>query len=215
MTADRLKVFVVDDHTIFRSGIRSELSQEVWIAGDAGTVAVAVEGITAAAPAVVLLDVHLPDGGGVAVIDGVRRAGNTTTEFLAVSASDAAADVVAIIRAGARGYVTKTVDPDELVTAIRRVAAGDAYFSAQLAGYVLDAFAAIPVVQVDAELGELTAREREVLQHLARGYTYAEIADRLTISPRTVETHTSNVLRKLQLANRHELSRWASERNIS
>ena len=212
---ERLKVYVVDDHRIFRAGLRSEIADRAWIVGDAGTVAEAVEGIVATTPRVVLLDVHLPDGGGAAVIEGVRRAGEEAVEFLALSASDSAADVVAIIRAGARGYVTKTVDADELVTAVRRVAAGDAYFSPQLAGYVLDAFASIPVVQVDSELGQLTPREREVLQHLARGWTYAEIAESLVISVRTVETHASNVLRKLQLSNRHELSRWAAERNIT
>ena len=202
---ERLKVYVVDDHRIFRSGLRAEIAQSLWIAGEAGTVAEAIEGIVDARPAVVLLDVHLPDGGGAAVIEGV----------LALSASDSADDVVAIIRAGARGYVTKTVASDELVMAVRRIAAGDAYFSPQLAGYVLDAFAAIPVVQVDAELGQLTPREREVLQHLARGYTYAEIGETLVIAVKTVETHASNVLRKLQLSNRHELSRWAAERNIT
>lgn len=212
---ERLKVFVVDDHRIFRSGLRAEIASALWIAGEAGTVQKAVEGILAGTPDVVLLDVHLPDGGGAAVIEGVRSGGNERTEFLALSASDSAEDVVAIIRAGARGYVTKTVAADELVTAVRRVAAGDAYFSPQLAGYVLDAFAAIPVVQVDEELGQLTPREREVLQHLARGYTYAEIGKQLVISVKTVETHASNVLRKLHLPNRHELSRWAAERNIT
>ncbi|MGI9018909.1 MAG: LuxR C-terminal-related transcriptional regulator [Euzebya sp.] len=212
---DRLKVFVVDDHTIFRSGLRAEIAQSVWIAGEAGTVAEAVDGIIQSDPAVVLLDVHLPDGGGGAVIEGVRRAGNADVEFLALSASDSADDVVAIIRAGARGYVTKTVASKELVTAIGRVSQGDAYFSPQLAGYVLDAFAKIPVVQIDEELGQLTKREREVLQHLARGYTYAEIAETLVISIKTVETHASNVLRKLQLSSRHELSRWAADRNIT
>ncbi len=213
--SERLKVVVVDDHRIFRSGLRSEIARDVWIAAEAGTVAEAVTAILDSRPEVVLLDVHMPDGGGAAVIEGVRRGGADDVEFLALSASDAADDVVAIIRAGARGYVTKTVPPEELVAAIRRIAAGDAYFSPQLAGYVLDAFAAIPVVQVDAELGQLTPREREVLQHLARGYTYAEIAEQLVISPKTVETHASNVLRKLQLSNRHELSRWAAERNIT
>lgn len=213
--SQRTTVFVVDDHSMVRSGIRTEIADRVRIVGDAGTVGEAVAGIAAACPAVVLLDVHMPDGGGAAVIRGVRDAGVEAVHFLALSASDAADDVVAIIRAGARGYVTKTVSADELVAAIRRVAAGDAAFSPQLAGYVLDAFAAIPVGQVDDDLAQLTAREREVLQHLARGYTYAEIADRLVISPRTVETHASNVLRKLQLPNRHQLSRWAAERGIT
>src|SRR5690606_11998009 len=184
-----------------------------WICGEAGTVDEAIEGILASRPQVVLLDVHLPDGGGQAVITGVRERGGDTA-FLGLSASDSADDVVDLIRAGARGYVTKTVPPEELVAAIRRVAAGDAAFSPQLAGYVLDAFAAIPVVQVDSEFAQLTPREREVLQHIARGYTYAEIAEALVISVKTVETHVSHVLRKLQLTNRHELSRWAAERNI-
>jgi DNA-binding NarL/FixJ family response regulator len=210
---ERLKVYVVDDHAMFRAGIRSEIADRVWIAGDAGTVAGAIAGILDTGPHVVLLDVHLPDGGGRAVIEGVR-AGDGTVQFLALSASDAAEDVIDIIRAGARGYVTKTVSADELVDAIRRVADGDAVFSPKLAGFVLDAFAAIPVAQISSELDELTPREREVLQHVARGYTYKEIAEQLFISVKTVETHVSAVLRKLQLRNRHELSRWAAERNI-
>ncbi len=210
---ERLKVYVVDDHRIFRSGLRAEIADRVWICGEAGSVDEAIEGILATRPQVVLLDVHLPDGGGQAVIAGVRERGGEAA-FLGLSASDSAEDVVDLIRAGARGYVTKTVPPEELVAAIRRVAAGDAAFSPQLAGYVLDAFAAIPVVQVDSELAQLTPREREVLQHIARGYTYAEIAEALVISVKTVETHVSHVLRKLQLTNRHELSRWAAERNI-
>ena len=210
---ERLKVYVVDDHAMFRAGIRSEIADRVWICGDAGTVAEAVEAILANPPQVVLLDVHIPDGGGRAVIEGVH-AENEDVQFLALSASDAAEDVIDIIRAGARGYVTKTVSADELVDAIRRVADGDAVFSPKLAGFVLDAFAAIPVAQIDSELDQLTAREREVLQHVARGYTYKEIAEQLFISVKTVETHVSAVLRKLQLRNRHELSRWAAERNI-
>ena len=211
---ERLKVFVVDDHAMFRAGIRSEIADRVWIAGDAGTVDEAVEGILSAQPQVVLLDVHMPDGGGRAVLERVR-AKNTDVQFLALSASDAAEDVIDIIRAGARGYVTKTVSADELVDAIRRVAGGDAVFSPQLAGFVLDAFAAIPVAQIDSDLDQLTAREREVLQHVARGYTYKEIGEQLYISVKTVETHVSAVLRKLQLDNRHQLSRWAAERNIT
>ncbi|MPZ71966.1 MAG: response regulator [Nitriliruptorales bacterium] len=210
---ERLKVFVVDDHAMFRAGIRSEIADRVWIAGDAGSVDEAVEGIIDTAPQVVLLDVHMPDGGGRTVLERVRER-NDTVQFLALSASDAAEDVIDIIRAGARGYVTKTVSADELVDAIRRVADGDAVFSPKLAGFVLDAFASIPVAQVDSDLAELTAREREVLQHVARGYTYREIAERLYISVKTVETHVSSVLRKLQLSNRHELSRWAADRNI-
>ena len=210
---ERLKVFVVDDHAMFRAGIRSEIANRVWIAGDAGTVDEAVAGILDTAPQVVLLDVHMPDGGGRTVLERVRER-NETVQFLALSASDAAEDVIDIIRAGARGYVTKTVSADELVDAVRRVADGDAVFSPKLAGFVLDAFSSIPVAQVDSDLAELTAREREVLQHVARGYTYREIAERLFISIKTVETHVSAVLRKLQLSNRHELSRWAADRNI-
>ena len=211
---ERLKVFVVDDHAMFRAGIRSEIADRVWIAGDAGTVDEAVEGVLTAKPQVVLLDVHMPDGGGRAVLERVR-AKDTEVQFLALSASDAAEDVIDIIRAGARGYVTKTVSADELVDAIRRVASGDAVFSPQLAGFVLDAFAAIPVAQIDSDLDQLTGREREVLQHVARGYTYKEIGEQLYISVKTVETHVSAVLRKLQLDNRHQLSRWAAERNIT
>ena len=211
--SERLKVFVVDDHGMFRAGIRSEIADRVWIAGDAGTVDEAVEQILATKPQVVLLDVHMPDGGGRAVLERVRKS-NEDVQFLALSASDAAEDVIDIIRAGARGYVTKTVSANELVDAIRRVADGDAVFSSKLAGFVLDAFSSIPVAQVDSDLDQLTAREREVLQHVARGYTYKEIAERLFISVKTVETHVSAVLRKLQLDNRHQLSKWAAERNI-
>ena len=209
----RVKVFLVDDHTLFRAGIRSEIADRVWICGEAADVAAAVEGILRTRPQVVLLDVHLPDGGGTAVIEQV--AGQAPeVRFLALSASDAASDVIDTIRAGARGYVTKTVSAGDLVDAIARVADGDAVFSPKLAGFVLDAFAAIPVHAVDEELAQLTPREREVLQHVARGYTYKEIAASLYISVKTVETHVSSVLRKLQLANRHQLSRWAAERNI-
>ena len=210
---ERVKVFVVDDHAMFRAGIRSEIADRAWIVGDAATVDEAVTAILDTEPAVVLLDVHMPDGGGRTVLERVRES-NDTVQFLALSASDAAEDVIDIIQAGARGYVTKTVSAEELVDAIRRVADGDAVFSPKLAGFVLDAFAAIPVAQVDSDLDQLTPREREVLQHVARGYTYREIAERLYISVKTVETHVSAVLRKLQLDNRHQLSRWAAERNI-
>ncbi len=210
---ERLKVFVVDDHAMFRAGIRSEIADRAWIVGDAGTVDDAVAEILRLQPDVVLLDVHMPDGGGRTVLARVRES-NDTVQFLALSASDAAEDVIDIIQAGARGYVTKTVSADELVDAIRRVAEGDAVFSPKLAGFVLDAFAAIPVAQIDSDLDQLTPREREVLQHVARGYTYREIGERLYISVKTVETHVSAVLRKLQLDNRHQLSRWAAERNI-
>lgn len=206
-------VFLVDDHGLFRSGIRTELAHRVRVVGEAADVTSAIEGILSAAPDVVLLDVHLPDGGGRAVVEGVRAAGGET-QFLALSASDAAEDVIGIIRAGARGYVTKTVSAAELEDAVRRVAGGDAVFSPKLAGYVLDAFSSIPVAEVDEDLAALTPREREVLQHVARGYTYKEIAERLYISVKTVETHVSAVLRKLQLDNRHQLSRWAAEHGI-
>ncbi len=210
----RTRVFVVDDHALFRAGIRSELSPWVEVVGEAADVSSAIDGIMRARPAVALLDVHLPDGGGKAVVEAVARAG-ADVRFLALSASDAAEDVIAVIRAGARGYVTKTVSASELVDAIRRVADGDAVFSPRLAGFVLDAFSAIPVAEVDSDLAALTAREREVLQHVARGYTYREIATALFISIKTVESHVSSVLRKLQLDNRHQLSRWAAERNIT
>ena len=208
-----MRVFVVDDHSLFRSGIRSEIADRVSLCGDAGTVEDAVRDILASRPQVVLLDVHMPDGGGRAVLQRVH-AEAPEIAFLGLSASDAGADVVDLVRAGARGYVTKNVTADELVDAIRRVADGDVVFSPKLAGYVLDAFAAIPVADLDEDLAALTAREREVLQYVARGYTYKEIADELVISIRTVESHVSNVLRKLQLDNRYQLSRWASERNI-
>ena len=211
---ERLKVFVVDDHAMFRAGIRAEIANTVWIVGDAGSVKDAVAGILDLQPHVVLLDVHVPEGGGRAIIEQVRMT-NEEVQFLALSASDAAEDVIDIIRAGARGYVTKTVSAEELVDGIRRVADGDAVFSPKLAGFVLNAFASIPVAQIDSDLDQLTAREREVLQHVARGYTYKEIAERLFISAKTVETHVSSVLRKLQLDNRHQLSRWAAERNIT
>jgi DNA-binding NarL/FixJ family response regulator len=210
---ERTRVFLVDDHGLFRAGIRSELGPWVDVVGEAGDVAGAIDGIRRTRPAVVLLDVHLPDGGGRAVVETIGGE-LPDVRFLALSASDAAEDVIAVIRAGARGYVTKTLSADELVDAIRRVAGGDAVFSPRLAGFVLDAFAAIPVSEVDTDLAALTAREREVLQHVARGYTYREIGGALFISIKTVETHVSSVLRKLQLDNRHQLSRWAAERNI-
>ncbi|MEP6807011.1 MAG: response regulator transcription factor [Chloroflexota bacterium] len=208
-----LRVYVVDDHELFRSGVRSELSRNLQIVGDAGTVDDAVAGILERAPDVVLLDVHMPAGGGRGVIDGVR-AGQSAAQFLALSVSDAAEDVIGVIRAGARGYVTKSISADDLLAAVRRVHDGDVVFSPRLAGFVLDAFAGEAPQPVDPELDLLTARERETLRYIARGYTYKEVASELHISVKTVETHVSAVLRKLQLSNRYELTRWASDRRL-
>jgi DNA-binding NarL/FixJ family response regulator len=209
------RILIVDDHQLFRAGVRAELEQLVEIEGDAATVEEAVKAILETSPDVVLLDVHMPDGGGVEVI---RRtaAERPDTRFLALSVSDAAEDVIAVIRAGARGYVTKTISGDDLADAVRRVHEGDAVFSPRLAGFVLDAFAgdAPEPSESDATLDQLTPREREVLQHIARGYMYKEIARRLSISSKTVEAHVSAVLRKLQLSSRHELSRWAADRRL-
>jgi DNA-binding NarL/FixJ family response regulator len=207
------RVVLVDDHALFRAGVRGELGERVDVVGEAECVAEAVPLIKELDPEVVLLDVHLPDGGGEAVIAGValERPG---VKFLALSVSDAAEDVIGVIRAGARGYVTKTISGEELADAVRRVADGDAVFSPRLAGFVLDAFRAGERVQSDSELNELTAREREVLQLIARGYRYKEIAARLHLSIKTVESHVSSVLRKLQLSSRHELTRWAAERRL-
>ncbi|WP_326551436.1 response regulator transcription factor [Micromonospora sp. NBC_01813] len=214
----RLRVFLVDDHAMFRAGVRAELGVHVEVVGEASTVAEAVSRITATGPDVVLLDVHMPDGGGRAVLDAILRgpgAARSSVRFLALSVSDAAEDVIGLIRAGARGYVTKTISPEDLAAAIQRVAEGDAVFSPRLAGFVLDAFAARPDAPVvDPELDLLTNREREVLRLLARGYAYKEIAKELFISIKTVETHVSNVLRKLQMSNRYELSRWAADRRL-
>jgi DNA-binding NarL/FixJ family response regulator len=208
-----IRVFVVDDHDLFRMGIRAGLPDDLTLVGEASEVGAAVELISERAPDVVLLDVHLPGGGGRKVIEGVHKR-LPQVLFLALSASDAAEDVVAVVRAGARGYVTKTISSSELAEAIRRVAGGDVVFSPRLAGFVLDAFSAIPVKDIDPELDLLTDREREVLQLIARGYTYREIGEELFISVKTVETHVSNVLRKLQLSNRNELTRWAHERRL-
>jgi DNA-binding NarL/FixJ family response regulator len=212
------RVVVVDDHALFRSGVRAELESRVEIVGDAASVAEAIEVVAAAEPDVVLLDVHLPDGSGADVIAAIGP-DHPSIRFLALSVSDAAEDVIAVIRAGARGYVTKSISVDDLADAVHRVHDGDAVFSPRLAGFVLDAFAGAPsrpapVAAPDPDLEQLTAREREVLQHLARGYLYKEIAHRLGISAKTVEAHVSAVLRKLQLSNRHELSRWATTRRL-
>lgn len=214
----RPTVVLVDDHRLFRAGVRSELGDAVDVLGEAGTVAEAVALVVATRPDVVLLDVHMPDGGGRAVLAGVGGRA-PTTRFLALSVSDAAEDVIGVIRGGARGYVTKSISAGELADAVRRVAGGDAVFSPRLAGFVLDAFASSPPVADDApaadqELDRLTARERDVLRLIARGYTYKEVAAELFISGKTVETHVSSVLRKLQLSNRRELSRWAADRRL-
>ena len=219
--APRPRVFLVDDHAMVRTGVRAELGADIDVVGEAADVVTAVEGIRATVPDVVLLDVHLPGGGGRAVLEQVRGE-LPTVRWLALSVSDAAEDVIAVIRAGARGYVTKSIAGPDLLDAVRRVADGDVVFSPRLAGFVLDAFAAggaapaAPVEDpaVDPGLDLLSAREREVMQLLARGYTYREIGSRLFISVKTVESHASNVLRKLQLSNRNELTRWAATNRL-
>ena len=216
----RPRVFLVDDHAMVRTGVRAELGADADVVGEAADAATAVEGIRATVPDVVLLDVHLPGGGGRTVLETLRVE-LPSVRWLALSVSDAAEDVIAVIRAGARGYVTKTISGPDLVDAVRRVADGDVVFSPRLAGFVLDAFAAGPAPAAPPEdpatdpgLDLLSAREREVMQLLARGYTYREIGSRLFISVKTVETHVSAVLRKLQLSSRHELTRWATERRL-
>jgi DNA-binding NarL/FixJ family response regulator len=213
MTNAPLRVFLVDDHQLFLSGVRAELGEEFVVVGSASEVDAAIELIRERDPDVVLVDVHMPAGGGSRVIREVL-ATNPNARFLALSVSDSPDDVIATIRAGARGYVTKSISPRDLADAIRRVVEGDAVFSPRLAGFVLDAFATVPVGAVDPDLDQLTAREQQVLRLIARGYTYKEIAQDRTISVKTVEAHVSAVLRKLQLSNRHELARWASERRI-
>lgn len=208
-----MRVFLVDDHALFRAGVRSEIGRQLDVVGEAGTVEEAVAGILATRPDVTVVDVHLPDGGGKAIIEAVVRAWPDAT-FLALSVSDSAEDVVAVIRAGARGYVTKTIDATDLVAAIRRVHDGDAVFSPRLAGFVLDAFSGNLPAPSDPELDQLTTREQEVMRLIARGYTYREVASRLHLSVKTVETHVSAVLRKLQLSNRHELTAWAADRRL-
>ncbi|MDR2454344.1 MAG: response regulator transcription factor [Bifidobacteriaceae bacterium] len=214
----KLRVVVVDDHALFRSGTKAELGAALDIVGEAATVDEAVNLISQTLPDVVLLDVHLPggSGGGGAEVARAVLADHPQVRFLALSVSDAAADVVAVIRAGARGYVTKSIAPGELALAVRQVAGGDAVFSPGLAGFVLDAFGAAAghVAAADGELDSLTAREQEVMRLIARGYTYREVASELFISIKTVETHVSAVLRKLQLSNRSELTRWAARRNL-
>jgi DNA-binding NarL/FixJ family response regulator len=210
----RPSVVLVDDHRMFRTGVRAELGDSVEVVGEAQDVESAVAVITATRPEVVLLDVHLPGGNGQEVVRRCAAAGIETT-FLALSVSDAAEDVIAVIRAGARGYVTKSITGPELADAIRRVASGDAVFSPRLAGFVLDAFTGSPDVPVvDPELDRLSQREREVMRLIARGYAYKEVARELFISVKTVESHVSAVLRKLQLSNRHELTVWATDRRL-
>jgi DNA-binding NarL/FixJ family response regulator len=212
------RVFLVDDHELIRSGIRSELSTSVDIVGEADEVPAAIDMIRERTPDVVLLDVHMPDGGGLAVLKALSGP-CPSVKFLALSVSDAAEDVIGIIRAGARGYVTKNISGPDLLDAIYRVAAGDAVFSPRLAGFVLDAFSlegkSLEAGDVDPDLDLLTPRERQVLRLIARGYSYRDIATELEISTKTVESHVSSVLRKLQLSNRHQLTHWASERHLN
>lgn len=209
------RVFLVDDHQMFRAGVRAELGDRVEVVGEAADVETAVQGIRGSDPEVVLLDVHLPGGGGKAVLDTLKPE-RPHLVFLALSVSDAAEDVIAVIRAGARGYVTKTISSEDLAAAITRVRDGDAVFSPRLAGFVLDAFSGDAPAEAlaDPQLDQLSPREREVMRLIARGYTYKEIARRLTLSVKTVETHVSAVLRKLQLSSRHELTRWATDRRL-
>lgn len=206
-------VFLVDDHELFLTGVRTELQNHVEVVGWASDVDDAIAAIRDLAPDVVLVDVHMPGGGGLAVVKNISE-DQPDIRFLALSVSDKAEDVIAMIRAGARGYVTKSISPTDLVDAISRIANGDAVFSPRLAGFVLDAFAESAPEIADPELDQLTTREREVLRQIARGYTYKQVATRLSISVKTVETHVSAVLRKLQLSSRYELARWASDRRI-
>ena len=206
-------VYLVDDHALFRSGVRAEIGRSLDVVGEAGNVDDAVAGILATRPDVTVVDVHLPSGGGRSIINRVLTDWPEAV-FLALSVSDAAEDVVAVIRAGARGYVTKTIDADQLIDAIRRVQGGDAVFSPRLAGFVLDAFAGNAPAPGDPDLDQLSAREQEVMRLIARGYTYREVAAQLHLSVKTVESHVSAVLRKLQLSNRHELAAWATDRRL-
>ena len=230
----RPRLFLVEDHAVFRAGVRAELGEAIDVVGEADEVAAAVELINERVPDVVLLDVHLPGGGGRAVLEGVLPH-HPEVQFLALSVSDAPEDVIAVIRAGARGYITKTISGDELLQAVYRVGAGDAVFSPRLAGFVLDAFSAgagsgsgsgsgagsgagptagLGARSVDPELDQLSPREQQVLRLIARGYTYKEVAKDLTIAAKTVESHVSSVLRKLQLSTRHELTKWATDRRL-
>ncbi|HEX9763429.1 MAG TPA: response regulator transcription factor [Acidimicrobiia bacterium] len=208
-----ITVYLVDDHHLFLSGVKAELAEEFTIVGSAFDVDTAIAEIRGLVPDVVLVDVHMPEGGGIAVLEALAET-NPGVKFLALSVSDQAEDVIAMIRAGARGYVTKTIAPPDLADAVRRVHAGDAVFSPRLAGFVLDAFAGALPSDEDPELDRLTSREKDVLRLIARGFAYKQVARKLDISIKTVETHVSSVLRKLQLSNRHELARWASKRRI-
>ncbi len=208
-----IRVVLVDDHGLFRAGVRAELEGRVDVIGEAADATSAIVVITHLKPDVVLLDVHMPGGGGALVPPAVHET-EPGVRFLALSVSDAAEDVIAVIRAGARGYVTKNIATDDLIAAIERVNAGDAVFSPRLAGFVLDAFSSAPSPVTDDEMDRLSPREQEVLQLIARGYTYREIASRLFLSVKTIETHVSAVLRKLQLSSRHELTAWAARRNL-
>jgi DNA-binding NarL/FixJ family response regulator len=210
---DLVRVFLVDDHDLFRAGVRAEIGDRVELVGEADSVEAAIELIRERIPDIVLLDVHLPGGGGRAVVAAVKET-HPEVRFLALSVSDAPEDVVDVVHAGARGYVTKSITTDELIAAIEKVANDDVVFSPKLAGFVLDAFTALDPGDVDDEWGSLTVREREVLQHIARGYTYRETGEALFISVKTVESHVGSVLRKLQLTNRNELTRWAAKREL-
>ncbi|MGL4832477.1 MAG: LuxR C-terminal-related transcriptional regulator [Propionibacteriaceae bacterium] len=210
----KLRVVIVDDHAMYRAGVKAEIGNDVEVVGEGEDVATAVAAIQATRPDLVLLDVHLPGGGGVAVLHAILPQ-DPERRFLALSVSDAAEDVIGTIRAGARGYITKSIDGPALIDAMHRVAGGDAVFSPRLAGFVLDAFAGQPdIPSIDEELDKLSTREREVLKLIARGYSYKEVAKELFISVKTVETHVSSVLRKLQLSNRHQLTRWATDRRL-
>jgi DNA-binding NarL/FixJ family response regulator len=214
VSVEDLRVVIVDDHAMFRAGVRHEIGARCTVVGEGEDVDTAVAAVLATEPDVVLLDVHLPGGGGAEVIKQVHAV-KPGVKFLALSVSDAAEDVIGVIRAGARGYVTKSINSEELLEGMARVAGGDAVFSPRLAGFVLDAFSgAVDISSIDEELDKLSAREREVLKLIARGYSYREVAKELFISIKTVETHVSSVLRKLQLSNRHQLTRWATDRKL-
>ncbi len=214
VSVEDLRVVIVDDHAMFRAGVRHEIGARCTVVGEGEDVDTAVAAVLATEPDVVLLDVHLPGGGGAEVIKQVHAV-KPGVKFLALSVSDAAEDVIGVIRAGARGYVTKSINSEELLEGMARVAGGDAVFSPRLAGFVLDAFSgAVDISSIDEELDKLSAREREVLKLIARGYSYREVAKELFISIKTVETHVSSVLRKLQLSNRHQLTKWATDRHL-